>query len=67
MMGLIVNHDERQRTVPITIDGFEPGGLASVWSFATTHPLQQGVAVDITHAITFEPESATMLIIPSVR
>jgi hypothetical protein len=61
---VLVNHSQKPRKAPITIDGFHPSGPAEVWSFAADHPVQQRGTVDLKQPVTLEPLSATLLVVP---
>jgi hypothetical protein len=60
---LVINHAATERSAPIMLDGASVTGPAEVWSFAEDHPVQQRGTTDISGAIVFEPQSATVLVV----
>jgi hypothetical protein len=61
---IVINHAALPRSAPIAIEGAQISGPAEVWSFAEDHPVEQRGSADLSGPITFEPRSATLLVIP---
>ena len=60
---VVINHAAQARQAPIALGGMQPG-VAQVWSFAEDHKLEQRPDADLRAAVTFEPRSATLLVLP---
>lgn len=61
---IVINHAPVSRSAPIVLDGARPTGPAEIWSFAADHPFEQRGSADLIQPITFEPQSATIIIAP---
>lgn len=61
---LVINHAATERSAPITLEGVSIAGPAERWSFAADHPVEQRGTADLAEPIAFEPQSATMLVVP---
>jgi hypothetical protein len=61
---MVINQSTKARSVPITFSSVTATGPAEVWSFAESHKVQQVGTADLSGKVTFEPRSATILVVP---